>query len=100
MKGEQLLMTTRYDSSLQSRNPISQAQNSVEKLHYAVSQALSHPNEQMVEQAMHRLAHTEQAVSQAGDSLNRQAVELAEEMLAEEKGRLSSLTSDQGDQRP
>lgn len=87
-------MVSRYDSSLQSQNPISQAQNSVEKLHYAVSQALSHPNEQMLKQAKSRLAHTEQAVQQAGDSLNVQAVELAEEMLAEEKGRLASLTSD------
>ncbi|MEC0239138.1 hypothetical protein P4H66_04540 [Paenibacillus dokdonensis] len=87
-------MVSRYDSSLQSQNPISQAQNSVEKLHYAVSQAMSHPTGQMVEQAQSRLAHTERAVDQAGNSLNGQAVELAEEMLAEEKGRLASLTSD------
>lgn len=86
-------MASRYDSSLQSRNPISQAQNSVEKLHYAVSQAMSHPTEQMVEQAKSRLAHTERAVDQAGDSLNGQAVELAEEMLAEEKSRLASVAS-------
>ncbi|MWV43826.1 hypothetical protein GRF59_09280 [Paenibacillus sp. HJL G12] len=88
-------MASRYDSSLQSQNPISQAQNSVEKLHYAVSQALSHPNEQMVKQAQSRLAHTERAVDQAGDSLNGQAVELAEEMLTEEKSRLASLASDE-----
>lgn len=92
-------MASRYDSSLQSQNPISQAQNSVEKLHYAVSQAMSHPNERMIEQAQNRLAHTEQAVRQAGNSLNGRAVELAEEMLAEEKSRLASLTSrQQGEQ--
>ena len=96
MKGEQLFMTTRYDSSLQSQNSVSQAQNAVEKLHNAVSSALSHPTGQMIEQAHNRLAHTEQAVRQAGLAENRQAVELAEDMLDEEKSRLASLTSEQG----
>ncbi|MDR0270598.1 hypothetical protein [Paenibacillus sp.] len=92
-------MAFRYDSSPQSQNQISQAQNSLEKLHYAVSQAMSHPNAEMVEQAKHRLAHTEQAVNQTGDSLNRQPVELVEEMLEEEKNRLASISSDkQGEQ--
>ncbi|MEY8744795.1 hypothetical protein AB9M62_36480 [Bacillales bacterium AN1005] len=84
-------MPKRYDSSLQAGTTVSQAQNAVNKLHYAVSQAMSHPTEQTIEQASRRLAHTEQAMLQAERSLGGQGVELAEEMFAEEKRRLNSI---------
>ena len=44
-------MPKRYDSSLQAGTTVSQAQNAVNKLHYAVSQAMSHPNVQTIVQA-------------------------------------------------
>lgn len=84
-------MPKRYDSSLQANTTVSQAQNAVNKLHFAVSQAMSHPTEQTIEQAERRLAHTEQAMRQAERSLGGQGVELAEEMLAVEKRRFSSI---------
>ncbi|USB33108.1 hypothetical protein [Paenibacillus sp. YPG26] len=81
----------RYDSSLQANSSVAGALNSVNKLHYAVSSALSHPTEQMAEQAENSLEHTERAVQQADPSFGRAGVELAEELLAEEKQRMSSL---------
>ncbi|CAH1215289.1 MULTISPECIES: hypothetical protein [Paenibacillus] len=89
-------MPKRYDSSLQANTTVSQAQNAVNKLHFAVSQAMSHPTEQTIEQAERRLAHTEQAMRQAERSLGGQGVELAEEMLAVEKRRFSSIRSQSG----
>lgn len=80
-----------YDSSLQSQNPISQAQNSVEKVHRAVSQAQTHPTEQTISQAENAIAKAERAVDQAGKIDNPAPVEMAEEMLAEEKQALQEL---------
>lgn len=82
---------TKYDSSLQSQNPISQAQNSVETVHRAVSQAQTHPNGQTIEQAERAIAKADRAIDQAGLSHNQASVELAEEMLAGEKGKLDQL---------
>ncbi|MEK4159194.1 hypothetical protein [Paenibacillus odorifer] len=79
------------DSSLQANDNVTQAKNSLGKLHFSVSQALSHPTEQTLAQAENRLAHTEQAIQQAQDWLGPQGVELAEELLAEDKSRLASL---------
>ncbi|MCW3792416.1 hypothetical protein BK131_03065 [Paenibacillus amylolyticus] len=89
-------MPKRYDSSLQADTTVSQAQNAVNKLHYAVSQAMSHPTAQTIVQAERRLAHTEQAMRQAELSLGGQGVELAEEMFIEEKRRLNSIQSQHG----
>lgn len=86
----------RYDSSLQASSSVAEAQNSVNKLHYAVSQALSHPTDQMIEQAENSLKHTEQAVRQAVRPAKGQGVELAEEMLADEKDRLAALRRQPG----
>lgn len=69
------------DSSLQANDNVTQAKNSLGKLHFSVSQALSHPTEQTLAQAENRLAHTEQAIQQAQDWLGPQGVELAEELL-------------------
>jgi len=80
-----------YDSSLQSASNVAQAQNSVNKLHFAVSSALSHPTEQLIEQAENSLEHTEKAVKQAVRPAEGQGVELAEELLAEEKNRFAKL---------
>lgn len=84
-----------HDSSLHSNNPANSALDSAEKLHRAVSSALSHPTEQLIQQANNSLAHTEQAVIQAKGYANKNAVELAEELLGEEKERLSKLHSDE-----
>ena len=88
-------MPKRYDSSLQADTTVSQAQNSVNKLHYAVSQAMSHPNVQTIVQAEQRLSHTEQAMKQAEQSLGGQGFVLAQEMFIEEKERLHSLQNQQ-----
>ncbi|WP_433944623.1 hypothetical protein [Paenibacillus sp. SN-8-1] len=84
---------SRYDSSLQANSTVAEALNSVNKLHYAVSSALSHPTEQMIEQAENSLKHTEKAVQQADMAVGRSGVELAEELLTEEKHRLASLSN-------
>lgn len=80
-----------FDSSLQANDNVTQAKNSLGKLHYAVSQALSHPTEQTLAQAENRLAHTEQALEQSKEALGPQGVELAEELLAEDKSRLAKV---------
>ncbi|GGG00065.1 hypothetical protein [Paenibacillus aceti] len=85
----------RYDSSLQADSTVARAQNSVNKLHHAVSQALSHPTEQTVEQAENSMEHAEQSIRQVNRSLGPQGVELAEEMLAVEKDRLDKLNQQQ-----
>lgn len=79
------------DSSLQASDDVTQAKNSLGKLHFSVSQALSHPTEQTLAQAENRLGHTEQAIQQAQAALGPQGVELAEELLAEDKSRLAAL---------
>ncbi|MCT1399553.1 hypothetical protein AK95_20025 [Paenibacillus sp. LC231] len=82
-----------HDSSLHSNSPSNSALDSVEKLHRAVSSAMSHPTEQLIQQAENSLSHTEQAVAQVMEQGNANAVELAEELLGEEKERLSKLRS-------
>ena len=54
-------MTTK-DSSLQSQNPISSAQNSVDNVHQAVNHALSHPTAQTTEEAHNAIAKAENSV--------------------------------------
>ncbi|KOR90474.1 hypothetical protein [Paenibacillus solani] len=82
-----------HDSSLHSNSPSNSALDSVERLHRAVSSAMSHPTDQLIQQAENSLSHTERAVAQVTDQANRNAVELAEELLGEEKERLSKLRS-------
>lgn len=82
-----------HDSSLHSNRPSNSALDSVEKLHRAVSSAMSHPTDQLIQQAENSLSHTERAVAQVTDQANRNAVELAEELLGEERQRLSKLRS-------
>ncbi|MEK3734266.1 MULTISPECIES: hypothetical protein [Paenibacillus] len=82
-----------HDSSLQRNNPANSALDSVEKLHRAVSSAMSHPTEQLIQQAENSLSHAERAVAQLTDEGNPNSVELAEELLGEEKERLSELHS-------
>lgn len=81
-----------YESSLRTNSTVDQAQDSVTKLHGAVSQALSHPDEQTLAQAQNSLEHAEEAVSHAPEgSVGGHGVDLAEERLAEEKSRLAGL---------
>lgn len=86
-------MSKRDYASMQTNTPASQANNAVGRLHHAVSQALSHPTEDLIEQAENSLAHTEQAVDVAQGSSNELTLELTEEKLANEKSRLASLYS-------
>lgn len=79
------------DSSLQSQNPVSQAQQSVEKLRHAVNQAQTHPTEQMIEQAENALEKAERSVQQAQGHTHNNGLELAQETLAEEREDLKSL---------
>jgi hypothetical protein len=84
-------MSGTKDSSLQSQNPVSQAQQSVEKLHHAVNQAQSHPNEQMIGQAENALQKAERSVAQADNHTHDNGLELAAEMLEQERSDLESL---------
>lgn len=80
-----------YDSRLQSHSVEAQTQNSVDRLHNAVSQAMSHPMEQLIEQAERSKDHAEHAIKQAKESLGEEAVEVAADMLAIEEKRLDAV---------
>jgi len=84
-------MSKRHFSSMQKNTLISQANNSVDRLRQSVSQALSHPTEQLVTQAESSLEHAEQAFQAAQDSESGLAVEYTEGILAEEKSRLATI---------
>ncbi|SEU11112.1 hypothetical protein [Paenibacillus sp. NFR01] len=89
-------MKRHYESSLRTNSTVDQAQDSVTKLHNAVTQALSHPNEQTLHQAAGSLEHAEEAVSHAAEgSVDGHGVELAETRLADEKSRLAALEDGQ-----
>ncbi|KQX66409.1 MULTISPECIES: hypothetical protein [unclassified Paenibacillus] len=81
---------TQPDSSLQSQNPISSAQNSVENVHAAVSRAMSHPTSQTTEEAQNSITHAERALEQATDQSDSPAVQQAVQSLNDEKARLQS----------
>lgn len=81
-----------YESSLRTNSTVDQAQDATVKLHNAVTQAMSHPTEQMIRQAENSLEHAEQAVRHAPEgSVEGNGVELAEQALADEKKRLSLI---------
>ncbi|NOU77047.1 hypothetical protein GC098_37780 [Paenibacillus sp. LMG 31458] len=81
---------TQPDSSLQSQNPISSAQNSVDNVHAAVSRAMSHPTPQTKEEAQNSITHAERALEQATDQSDSPAVQQAVQSLNDEKARLQS----------
>jgi len=88
---------TRNDDSMHEQTPITQAQNSIETLHHAVSQALSHPSEQSVGQANSALKRAQNAVDTAMKNetgRNQQPVEFARELLGDEMERLNKLSTD------
>ncbi|WP_337994997.1 hypothetical protein [Paenibacillus thermotolerans] len=78
------------DSSLQSQNPISQAQESVVTAHHAVKQAQTHPAERMIAQAENSIEHAERSIAQAGDA-ELEPVQRAQQDLEEDKNSLNSL---------
>ncbi|AOZ93952.1 hypothetical protein [Paenibacillus crassostreae] len=84
-------MSKRHFSSMQSNSPISQANNSVDRLHQSISQAISHPSEQLVEQVENSLDHAEQAVEAAQGSENTLAIQRTNELLADEIDRLKEI---------
>ncbi|OPA81093.1 hypothetical protein BVG16_01780 [Paenibacillus selenitireducens] len=88
---------SRKDSSMNEQTPLTQAQNSIDKLRHAVSQALSHPTDQSVEQAHTALERAQNAVDTAvlnETGANQQPVEFAQELLGEEMSRLNKLSAD------
>ncbi|NEW07518.1 hypothetical protein GK047_16045 [Paenibacillus sp. SYP-B3998] len=82
---------TIQDSSLQSQNPVSSAQNSVGNVHYAVSHALSHPTEQTIQEAQNAIAQAERAMEQAKSHSDQPAVQQAQQELEQERSRFQSL---------
>jgi hypothetical protein len=78
-------------NSMQSQNPMSQAQQSLDHVHNAVAMAESHPEEQMIEQAENSVAKAERSIEQMPASKNPNAVHLAQDELQEEKTRLGKL---------
>ncbi|KGE20184.1 hypothetical protein [Paenibacillus wynnii] len=82
---------TRYNSNPVGNNFVSQVHNSVDALHGAVSQALSHPTEQTIEQAENSMETAENALNETDPTRGNQGVDLAEQLLAEEKSRLGKL---------
>lgn len=78
-------------NSMQSQNPFSQAQQSLDHVHNAVAMAESHPTEQMIEQAKNSVAKAEKSVAQMHPSNNPNAVDLAKEELQQEKDALNKL---------
>lgn len=82
---------SKYDSSLQSQNPISSAQNAVDNAHNAVSHALSHPTAQTEAEALNAIEKANNALVQINDQSDRPEVQQANEALDEEVNRLNSL---------
>ncbi|MNI57455.1 hypothetical protein D3C76_366620 [compost metagenome] len=74
-------------SSLQAQSPIADAQQSVGKLHRAVRQAQSHPNEETIDNAYNALNKAENALLQAEDYLSEQPepVERVREELEQDR---------------
>ncbi|MGG1519492.1 hypothetical protein ABE504_29095 [Paenibacillus oryzisoli] len=82
---------SQQDSSLQSQNPISSAQNSVDNVHNAVSHALSHPTAQTEAEALNAIEQANNALVQLNDQSDRPEVQQANEELDEEINRLNNL---------
>ncbi|WP_151733520.1 hypothetical protein [Paenibacillus tengchongensis] len=86
-----------YESSLRTNSTVDQAHDSITKLHNAITQALSHPNEQTIAQAEQSLDHAIEAYGHAPEgSIGGQGVDLVEERLNEEKERLAALREQTG----
>ncbi|MEW9699324.1 hypothetical protein [Paenibacillus sp. SI8] len=79
------------DSSLQTQNPLSSAQNSIGNVHFAVSHALSHPTDQTIHEAQNAILQAERAIAQAQSHSDEPAVQQARQELDEEKSRLQGL---------
>ncbi|WNR44424.1 hypothetical protein [Paenibacillus roseipurpureus] len=84
---------SKHDSSLQSQNPISSAQNSVENVHRAVNHALSHPTAQTTEEAHNAIEKAENSVAQACIQSHSPAVQQAADSLDQEIERLNTLNT-------
>ncbi|MCI3926919.1 hypothetical protein MO973_42780 [Paenibacillus sp. TRM 82003] len=80
-------------NSMQSQNPLSQAQQSLDHVHNAVAMAQSHPTEQMIENAERSIEKAQRSIEQmdGGEPDNPGAIQLAKEELQEEQSNLGSL---------
>ncbi|WP_206099736.1 hypothetical protein [Longirhabdus pacifica] len=79
------------DSSLQSQSPLSQAQDSLDKVHHAVSQAQTHPDEQLITQAQHAIVHAENAIDQAKSGADQHTFEQVCTAFEKEKRTFQQL---------
>ncbi|WP_223192672.1 hypothetical protein [Paenibacillus sedimenti] len=82
---------THQDSSWQSQNPVSSAQNSVDNVHNAVSHAMTHPTPQTIQEAQNAITQAERAIAQAKAHHDQPAVQQAQDSLNQEKSRLQSI---------
>lgn len=58
-------MAKHSDTSWKQDHPVSLLGNAVQRANRAVKQAMSHPEEQLIEQAQHSLSHAEQSLNNA-----------------------------------
>lgn len=58
-------MAKHSDTSWKQDHPVSLLGNSVQRANRAVKQAMSHPEEQLIEQAQQSVLHAEQSLSNA-----------------------------------
>jgi hypothetical protein len=78
-------------NSMQTQNPLSQAQQSLDHVHNAVAMAESHPEQQMIQNAENSVEKAERAVEQMKAAKNPGAVDLAQSELQQEKDALNKL---------
>ncbi|WP_334072748.1 MULTISPECIES: hypothetical protein [Paenibacillus] len=78
-------------SSLQSQNPISQAQESAENVRRAVNQAQSHPREETIQNARNAIKKAENAIAQAEGRMNQEPIERAKESLEQDRADLEQV---------
>ncbi|WP_163537489.1 hypothetical protein [Gracilibacillus sp. YIM 98692] len=73
-------------SSLQDQNQLAQAQQSILHLHNAITQAQSHPDEQIIEQIKHSMERAEKSLANAENVTDDEgAIDLARRDLAQQK---------------
>jgi len=58
-------MAKHSDTSWKQDHPVSLLGNAVQRANRAVKQAMTHPDEQLIEQAQNSLSHAEQALNNA-----------------------------------
>lgn len=81
----------KQNKSMQSKSMLAQSQQTLDRVHNAVSMAQSHPNEQMIEQAENAIERAERTARQIKPSEDPNAVALVQSELRDEKENLHRL---------